>query len=75
MQNNAYWLREDYVNDPRYGWNFLTINGDQGSSSGKSASYYSWAVRDGDVSIVPIPAAVWLYGSALAGLFVARRKK
>lgn len=26
---------------------------------------YSWAVRDGDVSPVPIPAAAWLFSSAL----------
>lgn len=31
--------------------------------------YYSWAVRDGDVSAVPVPAAAWLLGSALMALF------
>ncbi|RZV49174.1 MAG: VPLPA-CTERM sorting domain-containing protein, partial [Pseudomonadales bacterium] len=25
--------------------------------------------------VVPVPAAAWLFGSALAGLVVARRKK
>jgi hypothetical protein len=36
-----------------------------------------WAVREGDViSSVPVPAAVWLFGSGLIGLIgVTRRKK
>ncbi len=37
---------------------------------------YAWAVRDGDVGAVPVPAAVWLFGSGLIGLLgVARRKR
>lgn len=35
---------------------------------------YAWAVRDGDV--VPIPSAVWLFGSGLLVLVgIAKRKK
>lgn len=39
---------------------------------------HSWAVRDGDVSPVPVPAALWLFGSALltlAGVPLARRRR
>jgi hypothetical protein len=33
-------------------------------------------VRDGDVGVVPIPAAIWLFGSGLIGLIgIAKRKK
>ena len=40
------------------------------------SSLYGWAVRDGDVGAVPVPAAVWLFGSGLLGLVgMARRKK
>lgn len=41
------------------------------------SGHYGWAVRSGDViSAVPIPAAVWLFGSGLVGLLgIARRKK
>jgi len=40
-------------------------------------TYYKyWAVADGDfgTSAVPIPATAWLFGSALVGLLVARRR-
>ncbi len=38
--------------------------------------YYSWAVHDGDIGAVPIPAAAWLFSSGLLGLVgMARRKK
>lgn len=33
-----------------------------------------WAVRDGDVNVIPIPAAAWLLGSALGALGLMRRK-
>jgi len=37
---------------------------------------FAWAVRLGDVSAVPVPAAVWLFGSGMVALLgVARRKK
>jgi len=37
---------------------------------------FGWAVRTGDVSAVPVPAAVWLFGSGLIGLVgMGRRKK
>ena len=36
----------------------------------------SWAVHDGDVNAVPIPAALWLFGSGIIGLIgIAKRKK
>ncbi len=38
------------------------------SGSSKADSFYAWAVHDGNLAPVPIPAAVWLFGSALVGL-------
>jgi len=34
-----------------------------------------WAVRDGDIGAIPIPASIWLLGSGLLGLFVLARFK
>lgn len=56
-------------------WDIYMGQGDLGDTS-KSTSYYAWAVHSGDVSAVPVPAAVWLFGSGLIGLIgIARRKK
>jgi len=38
-------------------------------------NFYSWAVHTGDVSAVPVPAAVWLFGSSIIGLLGLNRKK
>ena len=41
----------------------------------KSHVAFAWAVHSGDVSAVPVPSAVWLFGSGLIGLIgLARRK-
>ena len=71
VQSNIYWYREEAAFDHAFA--FLTSNGSSWDQI-KWDSSYSWAVRDGDVSTVPVPAAAWLFGSALAGLLVARRK-
>jgi len=36
---------------------------------------YGMAVIDGDISAVPLPAAVWLFGSGLLGLIGIRSRK
>jgi len=41
----------------------------------KCGPYYVWAVQSGDVGEVPIPAAAWLFGSALLGLGMVKRRK
>jgi hypothetical protein len=49
--------------------NFSLMNG--------SVPRYSnvWAVVPGNVATVPVPAAVWLFGSALMGMGVIGRRK
>lgn len=42
----------------------------------QSGNSFAWAVYSGDVSAVPVPAAVWLFCSGLMGLLgIARRKR
>ena len=55
-----------------YAWAFHMGEGFQ-EEMAKSILMPAWAVHSGDV--IPIPAAVWLFGSGLLGLVgVARRK-
>ena len=56
-------------------WLFNYSVGFQNNLS-KGINFYGWAVRAGDVGAVPVPAAVWLFGSGLIGLVgLARRKR
>jgi hypothetical protein len=55
-------------------WRFRFGTGSQFAVD-KTFDLFAWAVRDGDVAAVPVPAAAWLFGSGLLGLVgVARRK-
>ena len=64
----------EYAPNTLYAWDF-SFGGGQQQWNFKTSNYYAWAVRSGDVSAVPVPAAVWLFGSGLLGLIgVARRK-
>jgi hypothetical protein len=74
VQSWFYWLAEEYAYNDEIAWTFYTDSGLQ-TPDYKSVSNYSWAVRDGDVSTVPVPAAAWLFGSALLGLGVIKRRK
>lgn len=74
IQSDFYWSSVDISTN--YAWG-LYFDGGYQNSNYKPGSYYAWAVHSGDVgaSIVPIPSAVWLFGSGLLGLIgVARRK-
>ena len=74
LKSSRYWYCEEYALDAYEAWAFYTFAGTQ-TSYGKGSSNYSWAVRDGDVSSVPVPMTAWLFGSALAGLVGIKRKK
>ncbi len=72
---SEYWSATEYALNPDFTWTFIMSSGSQ-QSNNKDGSYNAWAVYDGDVSAVPIPSAVWLFGSGLIGLIgIARRKK
>lgn len=72
---SLYWSGTPYAPNNNYAWNFNFYLGFQNADINVNTAY-AWAVRDGDVAIVPVPAAVWLFGSGLLGLIgIARRKK
>jgi len=74
-QSYVYWSGTEYAPNTNNAWNFNTNFGYQEDRI-KSSSFYGWAVRSGDVSAVPVPAAAWLFGSGLIGLLgVARQRR
>jgi hypothetical protein len=73
VQSSVYWFGEEFAPNPNTAWAFSTSNGNQ-YNPGKVISYYGWAVRAGDVSSVPVPAAAWLFGTALLGLAGVKRR-
>lgn len=66
IQSSVYWSGTEVPTDPNFAAYFNTSNGFQNAAD-KNVQYFVWPVRNGDV-VVPIPAAIWLFGSAVAGL-------
>ena len=79
VQSNYYWLASGWAADWDDGslWKDTFSMGDGEMWEGtRTTNYYAWAVHSGDVGAVPVPTAVWLFGSGLIGLVgFARRKK
>lgn len=70
-----YWSATEFSPNPTVAWGFVFKDGQQGYSYIGNSSY-AWAVHSGDVSPVPVPAAVWLFSSGLVSLIgFARRRK
>jgi hypothetical protein len=81
VQSSGYWSGMEFASNPSFAWVFTFSSGEESSGDNfgvnkDNVSVFAWAVHSGNVSEVPIPAAVWLFGSGLLGLVgVARRKK
>jgi hypothetical protein len=80
MWSICYWsgteTEYDYagIDNENLAWIFDFVNGNQ-QVSYKGTEYFAMAVREIQVSTVPVPAAVWLLGSGLLGLIGLRRKR
>jgi len=62
---NIFWSGTEFAVFATNAWFVAFSNGTQNENL-KSLDFFPWAVRTGNV--VPIPAAVWLFGSGLLGL-------
>ena len=67
-----YWSAEAF--DTASAWGFRMTDGLL-SFLQKSSNGYGLSVRSGDVSVVPLPGAIYLLGSGLIGLAALRRRK
>ena len=69
-----FFFTTDAFNNP---WLFNFSAGSKTPNAfGNFANVFAWAVHPGDVGSVPVPAAVWLFGSGFLGLIsVARVNK
>jgi len=74
LESSDYWSGLEFAPSNSVALKFRFRIGRQGGVT-KDNTFFALAVRPGDVSAVPVPAAVWLFGSGLLGLVgVARRK-
>jgi hypothetical protein len=77
VQTYWYWSATDWAPDTNWAWVFNMDSGKQLNGNKAANNLYVWVVQSGDVSAVPVPAAVWLFGSGLLGLigFAKRKRK
>ena len=69
LQPSVYWSGTEYAPVTRYAYGFGTSDGYQDDGN-KGGEFYAWAVHP-----VPIPAAVWLFGTGAIGLLAISRRK
>ncbi|MDT4329294.1 DUF1566 domain-containing protein [Methylomonas sp. MS20] len=74
LQAYAYWSGSPDLSNPVYAWWVNFGNGRQGRYF-QTDKYEAWAVISGDVAAVPVPGALWLFGSAIASLVGLSRRQ
>jgi hypothetical protein len=73
LQSGAYWSGTEVSPGSSEAWAFTIGYGNQIRYI-KPFELYAWAVRPGDVAAVPVPGAVWLFGTGLLGLLGFNRR-
>jgi hypothetical protein len=73
LQPYLYWSGTEYAPNTSSAWDFPFSYGSQYYNA-KTVGLYAWAVRPGDIAAVPVPATVWLFGSALGVMGWLRRR-
>lgn len=73
LESDYYWFGTSYFSSSSLAWGFRLSTGEQYYFSSAGSAMRAWAVRDGDVAAVPLPGAVWLFGSMLMGLLYTQR--
>ena len=74
--NKPYWQDEENADDTTLAWYFNADKGYQNNELPKGGRNYVALLADGDVANVaevPVPSAVWLFGSALFSLWFKRK--
>ena len=89
LQASVYWLKDELAVAPGFslGWGFVTgsgvLSGYQGLYN-ENSEFNAWAVHAGNVSLlagntlpssIPVPAAIWLFGSGLLGVLGLASKR
>jgi len=69
-----YWTNTLFTADVDYWWKFGFVQGDQNGEFWNT-NLYAWAVHDGDIGTVPVPATLYLFGSGLLGLVGVARTR
>lgn len=76
ITTGVYWSQTEFSGGSDSVWHFTFSAGYQDYvSTNNGARFYSWAVHDGDVAIVPLPATFWLFVSGLVGVCITMKRK
>ena len=88
LQPSVYWMKDEQdIGFMKLGWGFVYGGGVLGGYQNlynENSEFHAWAVHAGDVAAInghippagiPVPAAVWLFGSGLIALVGSTRKR
>ncbi|PPD33370.1 MAG: hypothetical protein CTY19_07570 [Methylomonas sp.] len=75
LQADYYWFGTPYAQSGNRAWSFRFNTGEQYYHLAAGSLMRAWAVRDGDVATVPMPGAIWLFGSGMVGFLAVGRSK